>query len=245
MRIPRPLGLTSLSIQYRQDEDKKILEQMIQAYLTDYLQQGTEMSLLDVGKFLGISQEEVNRAMAKMAENVLERQGINTDRELARDLGKLCLKWALGDRYHIVSQFARLSSSQGDGYKPFVSSEVNKSLDLLLKSTKQMGDLFTQLGKPSISINNTLTNIQSDAKTTNYLTTETALELLENQPNPETTNTQNLFQIHNIADTPDIYTNAIQERNFEEDLVDFKKGQHEDRRVIELDIIDDEDNYPI
>lgn len=87
------------------------------------------------------------------------------------------LFWALGDKHQVTSQLQLLLASQGDTYKPFISSEVNKLLKTNIDATKGLADIAKALiPNTGLTINN------NNSSSTNNVTVERAVQLLEAEP---------------------------------------------------------------
>src|SRR5690606_28140464 len=112
------------------------------------------------------------------------------------------------DRSNAQRQLNILLAAQGHSYKPFISGEVNKALKLNMEATTNILNIAKSLQGPgSVVINNNNAPQQH-----NYLTTEQALEIMNNKA-PEASlladpnKKEALYDEHNIGAMPEVKAN--------------------------------------
>lgn len=189
VRIPRPLGITYQSINLRshtQDpQQTKILREKMQTMiLKQWIANGLMLnnisySIEDMISYTGLPLIAIQRAMNTefmVMKRILGKEELGT---LASVLISLSLKKILETEALSRSRVRMLETSEGGEYKPFVSSEVNKSYQNLMTSQKQIVDLTKILldaGKTTnILIQN---NAPQGAQSHAHLGTDEALILI-------------------------------------------------------------------
>jgi hypothetical protein len=90
----------------------------------------------------------------------------------------LSTSWAIQDRGIIQNQLDTLMRSQGGRYMPFVSSEVNKALKLILESNKNLMESYkTFFTQSSTTIN--ILNMNANKGKQDHLTHEDAINIIQ------------------------------------------------------------------
>lgn len=186
LRIPRPRGFT-LALQSLNPNDpqktKKTLNYLKQLIVEQWTMDNNELhgklyTIKDLSIYLNlpisITMKIMNNCLVRVSNlfggNNGERMG-----EVAR--AQIFRLLFCGSESHslIAKQTNILMASQGDGYKPFISGEVNRSLANMIQSNRAMADLV-KLMMPSntgqLTINN---NLNQTAK---YVNTEQAVNLI-------------------------------------------------------------------
>ena len=142
--------------------------------------------------------------------------------------------------------------SQGDSYKPFVTSEVSKTIDLNLKYNDQVMKLITMLSPKASGqgMNINITNQQNQQNNQNYVTREDAVRIIQETTTQDILINQSkkeaLFLEHNLMDTPEVKALGSAELSVigklgdkNNKLLDEKivlKLEHSERRLSEFDI---------
>lgn len=167
-RIPRPLGASNI------EDKQRLLIYLVQVYIARGLYiDNKPITLPEFLTLYHITPKDFHNILDKLAKH----SGI-TDKSMAsnyRALTSMALNWALSDRHTATNQLALLKESQGDGYKAFVSAEVNKSIGLVQNSTKQFLDLIKTMRPPDAQLN---INVNETHITNNQLTINQAHEIL-------------------------------------------------------------------
>lgn len=188
MKIPRPKGTTELAHIYNKDNTDHNLIQLQRHIIQSYINTGFKycnqpMNLEQFSRYTNIPisliMEEINtRGKDTFLQADPEEQG-----DLLRALLGITLGASLSDRIAAQQQLSILSAAQGNTYKPFISSEVNKALKLNQEATQGILAIAKSLGGSqglSVTVNNHVGDkIQNQQN--NYLTSEQALELLSQQ----------------------------------------------------------------
>ena len=138
-RFPRPLGTTSLAIEYSltpSDENKfRLYNHVIHQWLLSNGKFGGKyMDVNTLSKITGIPTDYIQ---CFMRDQVMNSKIWDKDKqeELINGLLGQTLAWALEDRLAIKSQVDLLRQSQNGHYTPFVSAELNKAMKMMLDSS--------------------------------------------------------------------------------------------------------------
>lgn len=192
-RIPRPKGLTYLASNPTQDTTKQKIRLILIHYINNnYTVCNQHYNLHQLAQSLNVSYIYIQQELIRLTNQLGKLFGSHFKSEEFRSgLAERLLFSASTDRGLIHQHVSLLLSSQGDGYKPFISSEVTKGLQTLLASNKQMADIVKML-MPSGPTNNTLilnqgpqglgsdpTNPNQGLEGTNYLTIGAATALIQ------------------------------------------------------------------
>jgi len=216
-RIPRPLGATSLAIKYQntnQEQDKSNLYNYI---ITSYLQQGyslnnQSLSIYDLAYFFKIPVPIIHSQLKNSKKNIAGIINPNDLNSTLESLIYLTINWSIEDRGRILQQYHTISESQGGKYKPFISSELNKTLKLLLESNGSISSILKSIqGGSSTSIQILNANVPVN-KQKEGITTQEALELMESNiidTKESPTTLQAIYDENNIADTPDTFSGNV------------------------------------
>lgn len=138
-RFPRPLGTTSLAIEYSltpSDENKfRLYNHVIHQWLLSNGRFGGKY--LDVNTLSQITGIPTDYIQCFMRDQVMNSKIWDKDKqeELINGLLGQTLAWALEDRLAIKSQVDLLRQSQNGHYTPFVSAELNKAMKMMLDSS--------------------------------------------------------------------------------------------------------------
>ena len=138
-RFPRPLGTTSLAIEYSltpSDENRfRLYNHVIHQWLLSNGKFGGKyMDVNTLSKITGIPTDYIQ---CFMRDQVMNSKIWDKDKqeELINGLLGQTLAWALEDRLAIKSQVDLLRQSQNVHYTPFVSAELNKAMKMMLDSS--------------------------------------------------------------------------------------------------------------
>lgn len=272
-RIPRALGVTALLKQYhisREEEDRdKVLRYIMQQYIMDGLHyQGFALNLQQLSHYLQVPLPDVYRYMDEGTRSI---SGLVQSENLGRTLETLASVSIQGGlkNYGIAQkQVQLLVDSQGDSYKPFISSEVTKAIKVLMESTKALGDTYNNFFKdtaPKIQIFQP--KVEEDEE---GLTTTDAIKLLETEGHQkplkeDDIKLKNLYLEYSIEeDTPEVNYNKqsleddkntfmslkatpVEEDNLSQEITEavlaepVKKKNHSNRRQLEEQL--DEEQY--
>jgi len=181
-RMPRPKGITNLTIDNKQYAIDKIIQMWI---IGGFRLNQKSVDIDTIATMLHKNRKWVMLKILKESNNTIRLFGDGNAAKLGTNLGVLAINWSLEDRGLIQNQVAGLIQAQGPtGYKPFISSTLNAALGMLPQSTKtllEIAKLFkvpNPANTPAVVINNT----QSQAQNSNYLTVTKAVEMLSEQP---------------------------------------------------------------
>lgn len=255
-RIPRPTGTTEIAYNHHKEKNDDTLNKLQIHIINHYINTGFMYcnQTMDLDTFIGcfglprfLVMERVTQ-LGKQGYEMLEpeQQG-----DQLRALLFLLQNESLADRSRALLQYRTLAKSQQGEYKPFISSEVNKALKLTLESTQGLRELVKVLSgsqSPTVVINNNpnqSTNVQQ-----NYLTTEQALELM-NQKDESHRKTlslkerETLYEHHRLEDTPTVQASLQQGVDTSKEGLGIKNlakvsdkllnDSHIDRRAHEID----------
>jgi len=186
VRIPRAQGMTFLAEKFNKTKDDNDFKELVQYVVNKYVLTGFTYCTLPVdvyqfSRFMQIPHENFLETMMNTADN-LGFLNKDNSKKLMSMISSLTLEFSMQDRARVVNQFELLNKSQGNSYAPFISSEVNKSLKLLMESNAQIANTFNSF----FTSNNPITNIlnlipkenEDDNDKKEYLTTGEAVKLL-------------------------------------------------------------------
>ena len=138
-RFPRPLGTTSLAIEYSltpSDENRfRLYNHVIHQWLLSNGKFGGKY--MDVNTLSQITGIPTDYIQCFMRDQVMNSKIWDKDKqeELLNGLLGQTLAWALEDRLAIKAQVDLLRQSQNGHYTPFVSAELNKAMKMMLDSS--------------------------------------------------------------------------------------------------------------
>lgn len=182
MRHPRPKGTTMLLQRKNYDnKDKELIKLLLLDYINNsFTIQLQPTSIDQLCIYYDIDEHTTKEVFNDLTKNYSGLLGGDTMEGTIRALLFSALNNTLGSRALIQQQVHKLIDSQGDGYKAFVTSEVNKSLKLLLDSDKNMMDWAKTLQSSSPQTVNLITHTQQDTQQqAESLDTNKALLLME------------------------------------------------------------------
>lgn len=138
-RFPRPLGTTSLAIEYSltpNDENRfRLYNHVVHQWLLSNGKFGGKY--MDVNTLSQVTGIPTDYVQCFMRDQVMNSRIWDRDKqeELLNGLLGQTLAWALEDRLAIKSQVDLLRQSQNGHYTPFVSAELNKAIKMMLDSS--------------------------------------------------------------------------------------------------------------
>ena len=138
-RFPRPLGTTSLAIEYSltpSDENRfRLYNHVIHQWLLSNGKFGGKY--MDVNTLSQVTGIPTDYIQCFMKDQVMNSKIWDKDKqeELINGLLGQTLAWALEDRLAIKAQVDLLRQSQNGHYTPFVSAELNKAMKMMLDSS--------------------------------------------------------------------------------------------------------------
>jgi len=185
MRQPRPKGSTYLSMKYQEtnhDEDKQFLfRHIISMYTTDgFRWNGLPTNIAELSQLLKIPQPDIMDMISQVGTQMGSLASPENIKNTLQTIATLSTSFALQDRGLILQQLELLLVSQDGKYKPFVSSEVNKTLKLALDSNKNISEIYKQFTSQSATTN--ILNIFGEQgqpeEGQEYLTPDQALSLI-------------------------------------------------------------------
>lgn len=197
-RLPRPKGLTMMAQHYHQAQDptttqkhkKTIINHIIRLYiLQGYTLNGKGLNMYELGYYLGVTPKRLTKYMAKQTQ---ELSGITGTGDGLKDtlglISTLLVQNSLQTRALVTGQVHRLLNAQGDGYKPFISAEVNKALNLMIGTDKSLSDVLKTLAGPQTLVQINQTHIEGDNvegdKNVEYITVDKAINLVTEGHDP-------------------------------------------------------------
>lgn len=216
-RQPRLLGLTYLSLEYQKNptQDKKdhVYQHLITQYtLNGFTHQGSSMNIYQLAQYLHLPPEQIMKYINQTSQSIGTLVNPEQIQETMQSIISLSTTWAIQDRGQIQNQTALLLESQGNKYRAYVSSEVNKSFKLMLESNKALQEAY----KTFFTSTNNQTNIlniygESDDKEQDYVSPDQALNMLlannkdanNTLPQLNVPHNEKLFKEHSIGETPD------------------------------------------
>lgn len=210
-RIPRLLGSTRLSLNYQKsgsDSDKeKIFKHIVTQYaLQGFMYNNIPCSINQLSAILSIPNELIMQYITELSTSLGTFNSPDRIQDTLKSIATLSTTWAIQDRGTILNQLTLLLKSQRGKYMPFISSEVNKTLKLVLDSNRNLIETFRTLNNTTSTTNilNIFSKQQSDQ---DYMSPDQALEFLQQKglPAPNTQLPLNSFSSqerqNQLADT--------------------------------------------
>lgn len=191
-RIPRPKGLTKLTKEYslykKETDYKKIINILAINYINnEYMVDQQPMNTYQLAEYYQVPFQTligaINKHIQEMSTYLNPEDLIGSHRSILSRI----LMGTERDRALIVRQLQRLLAAQGEGYRPYISAEVNNALKLLLASSKNLIDLSDRI----IPKNPEVLNIMFNQNKTESLSVQDAISLIRQgfqHPLPEAQN---------------------------------------------------------
>jgi len=190
-RTPRPQGSTFLSLKYQQSqaiEDKQsIFKHLVSLYTLDGFRWNKKpTSIPELAQILKIPTQDIMAHISDLGTNMGNLATTQNIESTLKSIITLATSWAIQDRGLIAHQLDQLLVSQDGKYKPFITSEVNKALKLILESNKNLMDTYKTFFTSTQNTTNILNYIgKPDIQDQDYLTPDQALEIIQQKQLPE------------------------------------------------------------
>lgn len=162
-RVPRLRGSSVLLDNYYKTPTRDNLEKLQRYYIQAWVVSGGYLlnksySLIQLSTFLNVPIDYIQSLLQEqMSNHSMWQNGSNVEDMLAKMISTQ-IAWAYEDRFEIDAQVQLLKRSQDGKFQPFISSEVNKSLDLKQKSVDNLTKVIKNVigsGGPQVQIFNT------------------------------------------------------------------------------------------
>lgn len=182
-RLPRPMGVTSLMIEYKKTKDPEILNKLRKILIHEWFIRGNTLfnKPLNIYELAGLLNCEVSLIHEHMKNQMVGSKvfamDVEKQQELINTLVGQSIAWTLEDRSEIQNQVDILRVSQGGTYKPFISGELTKALALKNSNSGALLNVVkTIAGGGTINIFN-----NNNAIDNRGVTVEKALELINTE----------------------------------------------------------------
>lgn len=255
-RLPRPMGTTSLMVEYHRQKDPETLKKVRDYLINQWLLNNGNLCGINYGtnelaQFLGVDPEYIR---LNMRDRILNSRIWDKDQQekLLYGLYGEQLMWAMEDRMEIASQVAILRQAQGNKYVPYLTAELNKALKLRLDSSSSLQTLIKNLtGGGTTNIFNQI-NSNNQIVNQEFITLDKAREIIAEEAKPLTSpeEAKLLETKYDIKDLPQVVaydqglkatdgsklnTNELNEMtdNYKNTVKEFPNLHHEMRREIE------------
>lgn len=190
-RFPRPIGLTMQVINYnkeiqQQDNNKvkgSIKQKFIQSITTQYITNGfildgKPVSFNEYCQFVGITESEGYRYMARSSKSLGGLFGKDAIKEVSENILGLLLRSSLETKGRITYQYNILAKAQGEKFVPFLTKELNSTLGLMLNSDAGLANILKALAPTINQTNVQVNNPVTPTEEATYLTVDGAIALL-------------------------------------------------------------------
>lgn len=265
-RFSRPFGVTPLMVEYsktgKEETLLKVKSMFIQFWILNKSTLGGKpYNIYQLSAFLEVPVSFVNNYLV---ENLLSSRIWNEDtrEDVFNAVIGQSISWVLEDRLDIQNQVDILKNSQGQSYKPFISSELTKALGLKLSSSNTLQSVIKGLSTNSINIFN---NNENTVEANQGFSMEEAMEIIQGQlsgvskerliEEAEYELIQDMKELPEVVATKQVGLNTDKEGlsfkkpelteamdNYKGAIEDFNETHHEIRREIELQIDPDEED---
>lgn len=265
-RFSRPFGVTPLMVEYsktgKEETLLKVKSMFIQFWILNKSTLGGKpYNIYQLSAFLEVPVSFVNNYLV---ENLLSSRIWNEDtrEDVFNAVIGQSISWVLEDRLDIQNQVDILKNSQGQSYKPFISSELTKALGLKLSSSNTLQSVIKGLSTNSINIFN---NNENTVEANQGFSMEEAMEIIQGQlsgvskerliEEAEYELIQDMKELPEVVATKQVGLNTDKEGlsfkkpelteamdNYKGAIEGFNETHHEIRREIELQIDPDEED---
>ena len=182
-RLPRPMGITQLMIEYHSTHNQKLFDNVTTFLIQQWIISngkicGKDFSLLGLSKFLSCKPERIRKHMMEMlvSTNIWDKD--NQEKIMNSLIGQN-LTWLLEDRMEVENQLSILKLSQGGKYTPFITSEVNKTLGLKLNTSANLQSFIRSLSGGNNYINIFNQNNQVNQQNNQFISYDDALKIVQ------------------------------------------------------------------
>lgn len=246
-KFPRCEGLTLAMQEYHKSGNSEILKgiqtKLIQLWIvSNGVLMGKFYTYIELASFLDVNPEVVRN---QMKQSMLDSKLFSPDSsaEIINSLIGQQITWILEDKMSIDHQVQILRKAQGDEYKPYVTSELNKALSLKNGISLSLTSLIKQLTqKDSNIIINNNNNVQQ-------ITVNEVLDIVQQenekflQESNRDTELKYIEDKYHIDELPEVNaTKQVKEKEntkvipSEVFLIDELEDHHETRREKMLNI---------
>lgn len=254
-RIPRPKGLTHQAQNKNNNKERRELieKEILKEYIdNNYTYLGSRYSMENFSTHTGIPYKRIQDELILRASDMEQMMDGNEMRVTLRAITNGLFRGALADRALAQHQQSLLLDYQGNTYRPFVSQEVNQSMQNLFRANDMTLKILKAL-LPTNAIEALTTNdLTKGTSANNGLTREAALEVISEagqKPLLESPDAiEALEKKHNLSDMPEVIAGHQKNYNAEKEGLDFKditaiqlkamregtKVGHTDRRAHEI-----------
>ena len=266
MRVPRPLGLTYLSLQLQKENNQELKQKLkketqrriIQQYVANGMMLNNKLySVNDIAQLLELPIIIVIREMNKATSSIAGLMDDMEGKQFARGLISQALLKSLEYQALTEAQAKQLLHEQGGRYVPFLTSEVNKAIGNLQGAQKPVLEIIkmiTEANPKAIRTGDT----EEDALTKKqYLTPDMALQTLTQNRGTLLSDEAYLIEkeqeLRGLPGLPevdadkqhfDVKTNRNITENIQPDLLPKEvDGHHESRRERQFGTIDNIDDF--
>jgi len=258
IRQPRPIGTTEISRLYNLTNDDNYYQDLREKVIHHYIRNnfsycGHYLNIEQFSKHIGVSEIDIQRHLGTYGKEMgkLAKEMVNGD--MVRAVTNLAFLWGMEDRAMAQQQLTIMLSSQGASYKPFISSEVNKTIKLSMEANSNLMSLVKSYGGGQ----GQYTPYEDEPTTTEKgITADQAIRMFKEHKvlplNEDEAQRNALAQQYQIELMPEV--NALLQTNVDTskeglnmlDITRIKEGQikengHIDRRAELLNIDLDED----
>lgn len=227
-RVPRPLGLTLLSLNYQKSQSEEDLESLQKHIVSQYALQGFRynnqpMSINEFSHYTSIPESITIKLISKVSEKVGAFNSPEQVQDTLTSLASLSMNWAIQDRGLVMHHLGIMMQAQGNSYKPFISGEVSKALKLGLDSNRNIMEIYKSFFSSQTNILNIYNNNISNSNT--YITPESAFDLVQNALNERNQERRSLSQ-SNQGQLPEGKKNFDALKVLQEDELDMLFQEH-------------------
>lgn len=255
-RYPRPSGLTMMGRDFNEslnfEEKTKLKTQLVRSLIASYVQNGYTIlgkptTLPELAQFLQVTTKRLLKEISRYSATLASISSPEEIKTTAQAIFGLLLNNAMQDRGQVQNQLNLMLTAQGGVYKPFISSEVNNTLRLLIESNRPMSELLrNMLHSTNIQVNTQINNGKVEGETVKEdFTTHEAIQLLsERYPKSllELPEAQDQLIAAEIGIGADVEVIATKQEGLSikdsPTIEESKKITHIDRRESDGEIID-------
>lgn len=212
IRIPRPLGLTTLSKAHQAQNTESSKSTVIHHILTNYITTGFTFlgipcTIPQLSQLTSIPQPSILKGISKASTGLASMTNPDQLQDTIRALQSVSINQSLQASGRMHEQSNILRASQGNEYKAFISSTYNIALKNELDASKQL----MELAKALMPSQGTTINIQNNQNqgTEKAVSPADVVYLIEQKegrinPSADTDNKDRLWLEYDLGNMPEV-----------------------------------------
>ena len=184
IRIPRPLGLTNLIKAYHIDPTESAKQRVNEHIVKSYVDNGftwnyRKISIDELSIYTGIPTQTLLINITRAAKSLANLANPEQIQDSLQAMIGMIMRNGINDRGEIEEQLFKMKLSQGSSYSPFISSEVGKTIKLMLDSNKNLMDIVKTISPEKSTLIQINTNPNDEPiEEAKLVTTDNAIHMI-------------------------------------------------------------------